>query len=141
MGEALKRPENFGKRFETVKPECESADKNFNGAPDAKEFVIGKEIGPLESGRAAIEYTAWGTRERLAPYLEDFASAFSEERFVPRFINNLVKDDVASRAMFNLVKQYHKAGWRADNENPEDYDNLQFFLYDLMSGELMIGRA
>eukprot|EP00927_Polykrikos_kofoidii_P038851 TRINITY_DN33295_c1_g1_i1.p1 TRINITY_DN33295_c1_g1~~TRINITY_DN33295_c1_g1_i1.p1 ORF type:complete len:578 (-),score=71.32 TRINITY_DN33295_c1_g1_i1:49-1782(-) len=142
---ALWSPENFGKSFLSV-PEC-SAPTVRTTLPNHYSNFIFDGRQPWQAANHAVEpSTVPERREKLRPYLEQFASYFSKEFLVPRLAQHLLANDetrVALQVVMDHLPQEQRELGRGSGELHDEENDVRFWLWNLevLPSVLRLDRA
>jgi len=142
---ALWQPENLGKPFAAVR-ECAEPIARGRVVNHYSNFIFnGRQ--PWQIANSAVdETTVEERRQKLQPYLEQFAWYFSEELLLPRLTQHFLENDTTRLALQVLLKQ-----WRLEvlGESsgaalePAEETDVRLWLWDLevLPAEFRLDRA
>ena len=115
-------PENFGKSYQSsIRKHGRIRDTHV---VRFRSFVVDRMYHPKDLANALVDVSkeAQTFRKGLKPYLEQFASYFSEDFLLERLIGHVIRDDA--------LKKNLEVIWRSCGGDDGETDGVQYWLYD-----------
>lgn len=145
--ELLWKPENFGRKFESVPGLRDAGSSAARRVPTDRFLFTGAVALDVANAAVSPSLKHEAARRALAPYLEQFASYFAEDFILERLAIFAVGDEGDVGALNAVFRAIEAAGLLddtaacGDGEPSADEGDVRMWLWDLMSGEFSKSRA